>query len=420
MNKIETLDWLAKLPPCDTRLAGRDIVVLGHQRWDAHFTVLHGTTLRLAQQNRVLFMEPPDSAASILHHRGARAALGRMFNRLELCGKSLGIYHVPPLFLPFQPYSRAILRSIEWTFLRMVRDGIRRMGLSDPLFWVYQFNTARVVEKLDPPLVVYECIEEAAGFTRSPRKQAYVRDLDAQLCRRADVVFVPNAPMLTARRPLARAIHVFPWPVDFDHYHQAAHPALQVPEDLARIAPPIIGFYGNLDPCRFDIELVHTLAQRRPRWNFALIGPFWQGFEPGPLRRCPNVHFLGPKPLRDLPAYLKGFAVGIIPYGLNEFTRSITPLKLMEYLATGKPVVTTPLPAALPLGHVLRVAADADEFEAQIAAALADPEAGRDQRLSVAREADWRSCMQQKADIVLRLLETGHAPTRTPATAGVV
>jgi len=417
MNRTETQHWMNRIPPCPTVLHGRDIVVLGHQRWDAHFTILHGTTLRLAQYNRVLYMEPPDSAASVLHQRGARAALQRPFNRLERFGSSLGIYHVPPLFLPFQPYSRTILRSIEWTYLRMVRDGIRQMGLRNPLVWVYQFNTAAIVDALNPPLTIYECLEEASGFTENPRKRQYVREMDARLCRRADIVFVPNTQMHATRQPLNPCIDILPWPVDFEHYSQAMNPAVEVPADLRCLKPPIIGFYGNIDACRFDVPLIQGLARHRPDWSIVLIGALWPGFDPAPLREVPNIHLLGEKRLADLPAYLKGFDVGLIPYALNEFTRSITPLKLMEYLATGKPVVSSPLPAALSFANVLGIAGNVDEFESRIAAALADPLGNRDTRLDVARRHDWNHCMQRKADLIVRLL---HERRRAPAELAAV
>ena len=415
MNRAETERWIAKLPRCPNALRGRDIVVLSHQRWGAHFTPIHGTTLRLAQQNRVLFMEPPDSAASLRHHPAARAALARTFDRVERFGAQLAVYHVPPLFLPFQPYSRMIRRSIEWTYLRMVRDGLRQMDLRDPLLWIYQFNTIAIVEALAPRLTVYECMEDAAGFARRRRVRDYVRAMDARLCERADVVFVPNAQMYAARQAVCRRIHLTPWPVDFEHYNQALDPALSIPPEIDGLRRPIIGFYGNLDACRFDVELVLTLARRHPEWSIVLIGPLWAGFEPGPLGDLPNIRLLGPKPVEQLPACLKGFDVGIIPYKLNDFTRSITPLKLMEYLATGKPVVTTALPAALQHADVLRIASDVDAFEHQIAAALAAPDENQAARLRVARAHNWEACMRQKADLLTPLLEQDMP--RVPAMA---
>jgi glycosyltransferase involved in cell wall biosynthesis len=258
--------------------------------------------------------------------------------------------------------------------------------------------------------VVYECLEEAAGFTRSPRKQRYVREMDAQLCRRADVVFVPNAQMHATRKAISRRIEILPWPVDADHYGQARDGDLAVPADLRNIPNPVIGFYGNLDTCRFDVELIQGLAQRRPDWQFVLVGRLWPGFDPAGLRRLPNVHLLGEKRLADLPAYIRGFDVGIIPYRLNDFTRSITPLKLMEYLATGKPVVSSPLPAALPYADVLGIADGVDEFEAQIVAALDEPAGRWEERQRVARRHDWASCMRRKADIVTAILRDPAAP----------
>jgi len=404
MDRALTEQLMARIPQCPTALEGRDIVVLSHQRWDSHFTPIHGTTLRLAQRNRVLFMDPPDSVALLLRDRSARAAFARTFNPFDRFGPQLGVYRVAPLFLPMQPYSRWIMRSIDWTYARMVRDGLRRMGMSKPLLWIYQFNTVGVAEALDPVATVYECFEETAEFARRERVRTHIREMDARLCRHADLVIVPNEQMRATRAALSREIHVMPWPVDADHYGEAMNPALPVPDDLKAITPPIVGFYGNLDSCRFDVPLVVGLARRRPEWSFVLIGPFWQGFDPAPLRAVPNIHCLGPRPLAALPAYVKGFDVSWIPYAINGFTRSITPLKLMEYLATGKPVVSSALPAAEGHADVLRVARSIDEFEVAIAAAMADPASNRETRLRVAREHDWAHYMLHKTEIAAAML----------------
>lgn len=412
MDRVLTEHWIARIPPCPSALRGRDVVVLSHQRWGSHFTPIHGTALRLAQHNRVLFMEPPDSAATLLRDRTARAALGRTFRRLDRFGGNLGVYNVPPLFLPFQPYSGLIRRSIDRTYLGMVRDGMRQMALRDPVLWIYQFNTVGVAAALAPALTVYECFEETAEFTRRERVRRYIRETDGRLCSQADVVIVPNEQMRAARAALSRAIHVLPWPVDVEHYGQAMDPALPIPADLQAIRRPIIGFYGNMDACRFDVPLVVALARRRPEWSFVLIGGFWPGFDPAPLRAEPNIHCLGARPLAELPAYVKGFDVSVIPYAVNSFTRSITPLKLMEYLATGKPVVSSALPAAQAHANVLRTAGTVEEFEAALSAALADPTAGLAERLDVAREHDWAHYMQRKTAIAAEALDAREAARR--------
>jgi len=409
MDRALTEYWMARIPECPSALRGRDIVLLSHQRWDAHFTPIHGSALRLAQHNRVLYMEPPDSAALLLRDRAARRALVRAFNRLDRYGDNLGVYHAPPLFLPGQPYSRLIMNSITRTYVRMVRDGIRRMALRDPLLWIFQFNTIGVAEALAPAPTVYESFEEISEFARRERVRRFIREMDARLCRYADVVIVPNEHMRDTRADVSRAIHVLPWPVDVDHYGDAMNPAVRVPDEIGALPKPVIGFYGNLDARRFDVPLVLELARRHPDWSLVLIGGFWPGFDPAPLRALPNIHCLGPRPLAELPACVKGFDVCIIPYRVNGFTRSITPLKLMEYLATGKPVVSTPLPAAEAHANVIRVARSVDEFDAALLAARAEPASDRDARLRLARAHDWAQYMEKKTAIAARMLAARSA-----------
>ncbi len=411
MNRQETLRWIERIPPCAGELAGEDIVFLSHQRWNTHFTPVHGTVLRLAQRNRVLYMEPPDSIAWIRHQPAARRALIRTFDRVEVVNDNLTIYHTPPLFLPLQAKSRAILKSLHIIYRWMIQDGMRRMGVGNPVLWIFQFNVAAIVDSLHPKLTLYECAEEAAEFAKTESLRRYVRNLDAELCRRADVVIVPNPHMLEARKDLCRDIHMHPWPADVEHYGQAMNPDLPVPEDIARIARPIVGFYGMIDPLRLDVDLLLAVARRNPNWNFVLIGGHLQNYDPKPLNALPNIHRLGMKPLEQLPAYVKAFDVCTVPYVLNGFTRSITPLKYAEYLSTGKPVVTTALPAAEMYKGVLRVAHNEDEFEALIAESLSAPDTNVDKRLQVARENNWDNYMQRKTAIVAsHLRKTARQP----------
>lgn len=391
-------------------LEGENIIMFSLQRWDTHFTCIHGTALRLAQRNRVLFMEPPESCGRLLYEPAGRRSLRHVFRRLETFGDALGIYHTPPLFLPLQARSNLILRTVNATYRWMIRDGLRRMGMTmeRTIFWVYQFNLVGVVEAINPRLTLYECAEEAAEFTPRPRLRDYVRKMDTALCRRADLVIVPNPVLYEARKAFTREIHMLPWAADIEHYNHAMDPNLRIPDDIAGIRRPIVGFCGNIDPCRFDVDLVLTLARRHPEWSVVLIGRIMADFDSRPLRQMPNIHLLGMKPLDDLPAYIKAFNVCTIPYVLNGFTRSITPLKLMEYLATGKPVVTSALPAALKYSEVLRVAQTHDEFETHIEHALADPREGLERRLAVTLENDWDHYMKQKTAMVAAHLNPCH------------
>lgn len=408
MNRQETEHWIRKIPPCTMELEGQDIVFLSHQRWDDHFTPVHGTTLRLAQRNRVLFMEPPDSFGWLFRmfkdtdhrHPGARKALKYTFNRFESYNDSFAVYHTPPLFLPGQAKSKSILSTMNLGYRWMIQDGIHQMNLVDPIYWVYMLNMVGVIDAINPRLTVYECTEEGAAFTTREHIRRYVEEMDVRICRRADVVIVPNPNMYDARKDLCADIQMLPWAADVEHYSRAMNPDLPIPEDIASIPHPIIGMYANIDRIRFDVDLLVRLARRHPKWNIVLVGRVLPDFDTTPFDRTPNIHLIPKRPLEQLPAYVKAFDVCIVPYLLNGFTRSITPLKYTEYLATGKPVVTTNLPATILYPGVLRIADNIDEFEAHIRDALANPDEGRQERQRVALDNNWDGYMRRKTAAV--------------------
>ncbi|NOS99967.1 MAG: glycosyltransferase [Phycisphaerales bacterium] len=414
MDKHETLEWISRIPPCASELVGQDIVMLGHQRWDEHFTPVHGTTLRLAQRNRVLFVEPPDSFGWLVsylsesdhRHSAARRALKHVRRRLERIDETFAIYHTPPVFLPMQARSRMVLRTMNWVYTRMVREGMRALGMREPIVWMFQFNTVGVARALRPKLTVYECAEESAEFVVGEKLKRYVRRMDAELCAFADVVVVPNPHMYEARKEVCRRIHMLPWAADVEHFNRAMDPKLEIPGDIAGIGRPIVGIYANIDVRRFDVGFLVELARRRPEWNLVMIGRVLPDFDDRPLREMPNIHLLGSRPLAELPAYVKAFDVCMIPYAVNAFTRSITPLKMAEYLATGRPVVTTALPAAQMYGDVLRVADDLNAFEGQIAEALREPPGLMEKRLAAAQAANWDNYMRRKTGFVAECLGT--------------
>jgi glycosyltransferase involved in cell wall biosynthesis len=242
--------------------------------------------------------------------------------------------------------------------------------------------------------------------------------MDAELCAFADLVVVPNPHMLAARNGACRRIEMLPWAADVEHFNRAMDPAVEIPADIAGIRRPIVGMYANIDVRRFDTGFLVELARRRPEWSLVLIGRVLPDFDDRPLRSMANVHLLGVRPLADLPAYVKAFDVCMIPYMVNAFTRSITPLKMAEYLATGRPVVTTALPAAEMYGEVLRVASDLDEFERHIAEALVEPKGLAELRLARAREANWDHYMGRKTGFVQESVAEARRHEGTKAQRG--
>jgi glycosyltransferase involved in cell wall biosynthesis len=165
-------------------------------------------------------------------------------------------------------------------------------------------------------------------------------DLEAALFERADLVFTGGMSLYEAKRNRHRSVHCFPSSIEFDHFAKA-RALTDEPKDQAGIAGPRLGFFGVIDE-RMDVELLGQVAELRPEWQFVMIGPVVK-IDPASLPRRDNIHWLGPKSYKELPAYLAGWDVGFMNFALNEATRFISPTKTPEFLAAGVPVVSTPI-----------------------------------------------------------------------------
>jgi UDP-galactopyranose mutase len=190
-------------------------------------------------------------------------------------------------------------------------------------------------DHLTPGLTVYDCMDELSAFKFAPKA---LKRLEKMLFNQADVVFTGGHSLYESKKMQHYNIHPFPSSIDKNHFSKARLEG-QEPMDQAGIKGPKIGFYGVIDE-RFDSSLIQGIADARPDWNIILIGPIVK-IDPASLPKNKNVHYLGPKCYGDLPKYLSGWNVALIPFLLNESTRFVSPTKTPEYLCGGKPVVST-------------------------------------------------------------------------------
>jgi UDP-galactopyranose mutase len=226
---------------------------------------------------------------------------------------------------------------------------------------------------LRPLAVVYDCMDELSAFRGAP--PALV-EREAGLLRRADLVFTGGQSLWEAKRTRHPNVHCFPSGIDAAHFARARG-AIAEPADQAAIPGPRIGFFGVLDE-RLDVALVRELAAARPEWSLVMIGPVVK-IAPDELPRAENIHYLGPKGYDELPAYLAGWDVAALFFAMNEATRFISPTKTPEYLAAGKPVVSTPIRDVVhPYGDagLVRIADGTAAWVESIEAALADAHDG--------------------------------------------
>jgi glycosyltransferase involved in cell wall biosynthesis len=372
-------------------LTGRNIVCLGFGEWDAElWTNQQHLMIRLARENRVLFVESLGLRQPSLAGRDLRR-MARRIRRAAAGPRAVdGLHVLSPLVIPLHGRPR-IAAFNQRLLCGQVGRAARGIGLQRPLLWGYVPHADWLVDVLKPSTIVYHCVDDIAA-QKGVRADAF-REAEARFAARADLVLA-SAPALAERmRTLNEHVFYTPNVADTDRFASAldggpADPAL---EPLAR---PRIVFTGAVVATKLDMELLEGVARARPDWTLALVGPVGAGdpsTDVSALRRLPNVHLLGARRYEELPQVLRGADVALVPYAINDLTRSVFPMKVFEYLAAGLPVVTTPLPALADTAHVT-VAADAPQTVAAIERALAEdgPEARR-ARSAAVRDRSWET-----------------------------
>jgi UDP-galactopyranose mutase len=259
-------------------------------------------------------------------------------------------------------------------------------------------------DHLKPVAIVYDCMDELSAFKGAP---AALKACDAKLMSRASLVLTGGQSLFEARRHQHVNIHPFPSSVDAAHFAQARHTAVD-PPDQAPVPRPRLGFFGVIDE-RMDVALVDGVAAARPDWHLVMLGPIVK-IDPALLPRRPNIHYLGPKGYDELPRYIAGWDVAMLPFARNDATRFISPTKTPEYMAAGKPVVSTSIRDVVrPYGEqgLVRIADEVPAFVRACVAAMAEDETKRITRNDAfLRQTSWDGTWTRIRLLVDDLLDT--------------
>jgi glycosyltransferase involved in cell wall biosynthesis len=318
-----------------------DLVCFSHLRWDFVYQRPQHLLTRCALDCRVFFVEEP--------------VFGNGSMRLDLREREAGVQVVVP-YLPEGLRSEIATTAV---MKEMIRHLFLENGIRDYVFWYYTPMALTFTNHFYPIAAVYDCMDELSAF-----KGAHSRlpDLEEQLFQRVDLVFTGGLSLYEAKQNAHTSVHFFPSSIDVSHFGKAR--ALTTnPPDQAIIPNPRLGFFGVIDE-RFDIELLDALARRRPGWHFVMIGPVVK-IHPESLPKHPNIHYLGPKKYGELPDYLAAWDIALLLFARNESTRFISPTKTPEYLAAGKPVISTSIRDVVrPYGELglVKIADNASEF----------------------------------------------------------
>lgn len=322
-----------------------DLICFSHLRWDFVYQRPQHLLKRCARDRRVFFVEEP-----VFDH-------GSM--RLDVTEREPNLNVVVP-HLPEGLCS-------EVAKLAVLHDMVQRLlvehDIQQYLTWYYTPMALDFTRHLRPLAVVYDCMDELSAFKGAPE---CLKLRERELFKTADLVFTGGQSLYEAKRDQHHSVFAFPSSIDREHFMQA-RAALAEPADQENIPHPRLGFFGVVDE-RFDIELLDQISRNRPDYHFVIVGPVVK-IDPAGLPQRENIHYLGGKSYQDLPAYIAGWDVALLLFAQNESTRYISPTKTPEYLAAGKPVVSTPIRDVVsPYGQMglVRIAKDAQEFTAAI------------------------------------------------------
>jgi UDP-galactopyranose mutase len=293
--------------------------------------------------------------------------------------------------------------------LRSLLDGLLALEHIDSFaLWYYTPMALSFSAHLRPDCIIYDCMDELSAFAGAPQG---LRDAERSLLAMADVVFTGGQSLYESKRHKHPNVYAFPSSVDVAHFARARQ-ATGEPADQAPIGRPRLGFFGVIDE-RFDADLIGAAAALRPEWHFVLIGPIVK-IDPATLPRAAGVHYLGSKSYTELPSYIAGWNVALLPFARNEATRFISPTKTPEYLAAGRPVVSTSIKDVVrPYGELglARIADTPAEFVAAIEGALTErPEARQRAADAFLARLSWDTTWRRMWGIVEDAIA---APART-------
>jgi UDP-galactopyranose mutase len=346
---------------------------------------------RLAERRDVLFVEEPITSGAV-----AGLEVMRVAPHVRVIQP-----HLPVDGPGFGPRQQGILHSQLQRFLD-------REGWSPFAAWIYTPMAVTIARALNPHVIVYDCMDELSSFLHAPPELA---QREKELFQCADAVFTGGPSLYRAKRRFHPYVHCFPSSVDVKHFASAN----SIPEarEQARMPHPRLGFFGVIDE-RMDLEILRHLAVSRPQWQIVIVGPVAK-IDRSSLPHGPNLRYVGQQGYHDLPSYLAGWDVCLMPFALNDATRLISPTKVLEYMAAERPIVSTSIPDVIgPYGQIVHLGDGPDGFLAACERALSEPEreraARRRRAADVLEQTSWEETVN-RMDAILRRL-TGEVSLR--------
>jgi len=394
-------------------LRDKSIICFGGEDWWYHHPHSKAHLMRRFARagNKVIFVNSISMGLPGLAHKDLVPRIARKLRSYSKLARQTeeGITVVSPPSLPF--FGSAAARAFNRRLLgTQIRKLAKSRGLTKPILWIAIPTAAEMIGELGEALVVYQVSDKYEANTMDHATDPdQISRLHRHAIAKADIVFYSGRKLFHEATDGRDHSYLLEQGVDYEHWSKVGNGHLNVANAVAQIPRPRLGYFGAIEPWLVDQELIKRAARERPDWQWIFIGNRSRGLE---IESLPNTHFLPPVPYADLPGYAAGFDVCVLPWETaTSFTSYGSAIKVREYLATGKPVVISPLPEYDPMKDVLRIAATRDQFIALVDDALreSDAAAGARRQASVAQgtwdaRAEWVSELLESA-----LLKKKHA-----------
>lgn len=375
------------------------IVYFGNDWFGENRTSSHHIARRLGARFPLLYVEVPGLRAPSATGRDL-SKLWRKLSKSVERPRQIGpkMWHMT---LPQIPYRNApgVASVNRWFGGGMIRRAVKGLGFGRIVTWFCVPHPGFLAGRCGESMSVFYAVDDYSALPGVDGPQ--VARMDRELTLAADLVFGVSPSIVAAKQPLNPHTVFSPHGVDAELFGRAADLSLPIPEPARNLRHPVVGFFGVLDQ-RLDVSLVEYLARQRPHWSFLFVGRI--AVDAAALQALPNVHVAGAVPYETVPDWARAFDVCIMPYHQDAFSRSANPLKMREYLATGRAVVSAPLPEVERFGGGVRVARSHEEFLAELDKALAeDSPARRQERMASVAPMTWEA---RAAEVI------GHAERR--------
>jgi glycosyltransferase involved in cell wall biosynthesis len=347
-----------------------DMIVFSHLRWEFVYQRPQHIISRFSSTMKILFIEEPIHSQSETN--------------------SGNLIVISPTLHVLQPN----VKDIEWIAVILPKY-VKNKTI--PIGWFYSASFSPLLEHFDFETVVYDCMDELSLFKGAP---AHLINQEKYLMANADIIFTGGKSLYESKRQFHTNVYCFPSSVDEEHFAQALN-GIAVADDIANLPSPIVGYYGVIDE-RIDLQLLQESAKKLPNISFVMIGPLAK-IEDADLPKEHNIHYLGMKSYNELPSYLKAFDIAMMPFALNDATKYISPTKTLEYMAAGKPIISTKIKDVVrDYSQSISLIENADEFCDAIKSLLnlENPLAMRQEYYKVLEKTSWDATTDKMKSII--------------------